>query len=637
MRHLDESRAQRGDGYYHLIHFDLHGSLLDYDAYNSLRGVGRTGSPPAVGRTVSPSGRTASPPYVYRLRPPRLDPFDGQRAFLFFDGPRPGQAEAVAAEQVADLLQSHQLPIAVLNACQSAMQTRPARPARLSETGQLSAAVDDTSLGSRLMAAGVQLVLGMGYSVTVSAAQLLMTTLYRRLLDGRALHDAIRAARLELYQDRERRAAYDQRIELADWLLPVVYENRPVQLRPAPFADAQAESVWYAARASRYAAPEPVYGFVGRDVNILELERALLQTGADGLAQNIGLLQGMGGAGKSSLLRHLMEWWQTTGLVAQVVYCGYDERAWSLEQVLDEIGRALYADNFGRERLPDPRSWQRKISDRLRGERHLLVLDNLESITGAALAIRHLLDEKERARLADFVAGLRGGRTLVLLGSRGPERWLTDPAAAWRYELPGLDAEAASALAERILQRHGVAHLSSHPAHRDDLRHLLAQLDGHPLALEVVLANLRRQTPGAVVEALQAGDERLDRPTADDGRQTASDAQRNTQYVPRHAAGGENVVDPALHRILPQQSLAGGAGAAGLSGPFYRCGECGRAKRLQRKTWGGSGPGRSALRTLAGGVARGGQLGAADALRCGGQCLFAHPTDFSVLFAQSAE
>lgn len=267
VRHLDESRTAQGDGYYQLIHFDLHGSLLDYDDYAALRDVTRT---------VSSPGRTASPPYIFRLRPPQLDPFEGQRAFLFFDGSIPGQPEAVAAEQVAELLQSHQIPIAVLNACQSAMQTRTASP----QAGAPPSLVDDTSLGSRLMAAGVQLVLGMGYSVTVSAAQLLMTTLYRRLLDGRPLHEAIRAARLELYQQRERRAAYDQSIELADWLLPVVYENRPVQLRPAPFAHAQAEADWYTAQARRYRAPVPAYGFVGRDVDILELERGLLSLDA---------------------------------------------------------------------------------------------------------------------------------------------------------------------------------------------------------------------------------------------------------------------------------------------------------------------------------------------------------------------
>ncbi|MBE2225070.1 MAG: Tfp pilus assembly protein PilF, partial [Anaerolineae bacterium] len=34
--HLQTSRSQQGDGYYHLIHFDVHGSLLPYAAYQKL-------------------------------------------------------------------------------------------------------------------------------------------------------------------------------------------------------------------------------------------------------------------------------------------------------------------------------------------------------------------------------------------------------------------------------------------------------------------------------------------------------------------------------------------------------------------------------------------------------------------------
>ncbi|MDV7393004.1 CHAT domain-containing protein, partial [Arthrospira platensis SPKY1] len=100
-------------------------------------------------------------------------------------------------------MQAHQLPIAVLNACQSGKQV----------------GAQETSLGSRLMAAGVQLVVAMGYSVTVSAAALLMQTLYGALLDGQPLAQAIRRGRLALYNDKGRRAAYDQTIQLEDWLL----------------------------------------------------------------------------------------------------------------------------------------------------------------------------------------------------------------------------------------------------------------------------------------------------------------------------------------------------------------------------------------------------------------------------------
>ena len=73
----------------------------------------------------------------------------------------------------------------------------------------------------------------MGYSVTVSAAELLMRTLYQKLFEHDDLSVAIRHARSELYNNKERRAYFDQNIDLEDWLLPVVYQNQPVTLTAA--------------------------------------------------------------------------------------------------------------------------------------------------------------------------------------------------------------------------------------------------------------------------------------------------------------------------------------------------------------------------------------------------------------------
>ena len=41
--------------------------------------------------------------------------------------------------------------------------------------------VRETSLGSRLMSAGMEMVVAMGYSVTVTAAKLMMEHLYKHL------------------------------------------------------------------------------------------------------------------------------------------------------------------------------------------------------------------------------------------------------------------------------------------------------------------------------------------------------------------------------------------------------------------------------------------------------------------------
>lgn len=212
VRHLEKSRDRHGSGYYHIIHFDLHGSLLSHDHYQAtcqrllaLDLVGGLAYEPGFGRTD-------------------IAAFEGQKAFLFFDGPAEGAAEPVADDTIAGLMQAHQIPIAILNACQSAKQ--------LSGKGEVEGpaeveGVAETSLGSRLMAAGAQLVVAMGYSVTVTAAEKLMGELYSQLLAGRPPAQAIRQGRLALYNDRKRRAAYDQQIELEDWLLPVVYGKSP--------------------------------------------------------------------------------------------------------------------------------------------------------------------------------------------------------------------------------------------------------------------------------------------------------------------------------------------------------------------------------------------------------------------------
>lgn len=468
-QHLEAVQDQHGAGYYHVIHFDVHGALLPYESY----------------RDVAAASAVSSLTYQPRYGRGDIPLYTGHKAFLFLESETLATPDPVEAGELARLLINHQVPIVILNACQSGKQVGDS----------------ETSLASQLMTAGLQMVLAMRYSVTVTAAELMMRRLYERLFASHDLAAAIRSARLELYNRKERRAYFNQSIKLEDWLLPVVYQNQPQQLRPRQFTSAE-HAAFYQAQADRYPDAQVSYEFVGRDLDILQIERRLLQ-------RNILLIRGMGGAGKTTLLHHLAHWWQTTGWVEEVFYFGYDQRAYTRQQILHEVAQkllgpadyALFFQPLGEE------AQQAFLADRLRSQRHLLILDNLESITGTALAILNTLPASEQAKLQRFLVSLSGGKSFILLGSRSGETWLAPQTFDDNvYDLPGLDPEAASALADLILQRHGATR------HRGDADYqkLLKLLDGYPLALEVVLANLAKQTPASVLAALQIGDVNLD-------------------------------------------------------------------------------------------------------------------------------
>jgi len=374
IRHLEDSRDRHGDGYYQVIHLDVHGTLLTYAQYQKAEKEW------TLQQELFKTGYGQEP----------ITEYEGMKAFLAFAG-ETGGTDLVAADDLARLLNARQVPIAILNACQSGKQV----------------GAEETSLGSRLLNAGVQLVVAMGYSVTVSAAKLLMTHLYQHLLKGDSLETAIRRARLELYHVKTRRAAFSQQIELEDWLLPVVYQHRPVRLNSKVFD-------WTALAQEADAAhkpPQTTYGFVGRDVDILAVEQRLLRDEQS----NLLLVRGMGGAGKTTLLHHLAWWWQKTRLVNRVFYFGYDVKAYHTQEIVATLALAL----FGKVDMP----WL-AVRQKLRAERHLLILDNMESITGERLAVQNTLPPAEQTTLRAFLADLIGGQTLILLGSRSDERWL---------------------------------------------------------------------------------------------------------------------------------------------------------------------------------------------------------------------
>jgi hypothetical protein len=181
-----------------------------------------------------------------------IAPYEGVKAFLSFQPTKDDASGLSEAAELAGLLFKHRIPIAILNACQSGKQ----------------AGAEESSLAARLLEAGIHSVLGMAWSVTVSAAERLIPKLYGDLFAGRPLGSAMLAGRRELAADKQRRAAFNETIELEDWLLPVAYQNREPKLAFRDFTSDEAAR-WYSEEAERSPEPAPEYGFFGRDLDVL--------------------------------------------------------------------------------------------------------------------------------------------------------------------------------------------------------------------------------------------------------------------------------------------------------------------------------------------------------------------------------
>lgn len=462
--HLEEATRRHGSGWYRIIHFDVHG---------------------AVGRRAD---FIASASDGYRFEQDVDPPDDGREALLFFETGTDGHAEPIPTEQVAALMTEHRVPVAVMNACQSAMAT------------------SEASLAQHLVESGVPVALGMAYSVTVTAAQLMMPVLYQQLAGGQEFLPAAHAARRRLFEVKGRRGYFDQDVALEDWVLPILYWQRPLAVQPSrPTPDQQAQI--FGQHARMVDEPQPEYGFVGRDLDVQAIERHLLSDEAS----NQLLVRGMAGAGKSTLLAHLGWWWQATGLVDQVISFSYEDRAWTADHIIQEIAARLLDDQALALFQTRPADIQlEEVAMLLRADRHLVVIDNAESISAAPASIPHALSDEDRARLHRFLSRVRDGRSLVLIGSRGDEAWLSSGTfGSNTYILGRLDPQATSELVERILKRHG----APRPADDDERNAFNALLDllgGYPLPLTVVLPELAGTVPSRLLEELRTGGESAD-------------------------------------------------------------------------------------------------------------------------------
>ncbi len=156
---------------------------------------------------------------------------------------------------------------------------------------------------------------------------------------------------------------------------------------PAPLAEPQEP-----------ACPQGRYGFIGRDAELLRLERALRDDEAPW-----ALLSGMAGVGKTELAHGFGRWlYETGGCPGGVFRASFREHV-SLAGVLGEV-MAHEAD------FPAlaPEAQFGRAVQYLRATPCLLIWDDVEAVAG---------DARASAGLARLAAALQGGRSRLLLVS----------------------------------------------------------------------------------------------------------------------------------------------------------------------------------------------------------------------------
>ena len=417
--------------------------------------------------------------------------FDGHglSGEVFFENAKLNHnAQSVKAAELGKLLHETRVPLLILNACRSADNEPPEKPAQdvheqIRQFGSFAHAVMDC---------GASGVVAWRYSVFVDTAARYMADLYGALASGLPLGEAATLARKQLSSGAR---------EIEDWTVPIVFEAAPIQLFPK--ASGPIEIKLETRAAAESGLPQaPDVGFIGRDETILKLDRTFDE-------QNIVLLHAYAGSGKTCTAAEFARWYgQTGGLAGPVLFTSFEQKK-LLPQVLDELGRMFEGvlAKSGIQWLTLKDAERRDMALQvLRQVPVLWIWDNVEPIAGFPAGTSSAWNAVEQIELLDFLRAARGTKAKFLLTSRRDERdWLHDLPA--RIELPPMPFYECVQMAEELAKK-----LGRRLDDVDDWRPLLRFTQGNPLTLAVLVGQaLRdglksREQIAGFVRKLQAGE-----------------------------------------------------------------------------------------------------------------------------------
>ncbi|MCL6752634.1 CHAT domain-containing protein, partial [Nostoc sp. CCCryo 231-06] len=379
-----EAELQANKGFYHIVHFDGHGN------------------------------------------------FDSETQGVLIFEDEQGNEQAVSAREIAQYLTDCRVPIFVLNACKS---------------GQVGEEAF-SSVAGQLVKLGAKGVVAMAYSVYAKGAEHFVGRLYGELVRGECIATAVAAGRKSMSIDKMRPSPKGN-LPLQDWLVPVLYQQEPYtpfvpKKTASSFADLMAQADNTPESSKAVGLPdESAYGFIGRDYEILRLERAFRQN-------HLVLVEGMGGVGKTELAAGFARWLDDTQGREYTFFTSFEQGA-GLSQVINQLGRALGGERFS-QMMPEQQ--EDVVRQYLQTHSCLLIWDNFEPVNGFPTGNEPLLSGEERNKLKRFLKELRGGKSWVLITSRREEPWLDCGYSL--INLRGLSQADAQELAAKILQTVGV-------------------------------------------------------------------------------------------------------------------------------------------------------------------------------------
>lgn len=448
---LQDHLKMRGRGYFHLVHFAVHGKAINDQ----------------VGKQDLVSLAFVSD---HSLR---------KRSW------RP-------ATQVSALLSTYGVKLVVMNASRSAKAS-----------GACEANIAETFVRD-----GVRAVIAFPYKVLNSGTEIFMSTFYQCLLTGSwDFAIALSEARRAMMEVQLREGSFGIKVSIEDWIVPVLYHNGGTEVSvagddiggygtpgkndlrgifskfhgllqancPDPkLLVTRTEGRRQASLISSGTLPQGE--IVGRDGDIFSME-GMLDT-------SILRVVGPPGIGKSTLVLHLCWWWKTTSLVQDTSYFDWHEKPYlNVEMIVRELYLSLFPlgaergsaqrstrgrspvrgvllQNWSRPRSPTPPpgeaeifpdDWFQKTLSRLRETPYLIVFDSLES---SDATVKH--NERLKREMNEFLESLQGGKAVVLVVSNKHECWLNDSTVKFRtYHLMRLEAGYAIEFAGRVINRYG--------------------------------------------------------------------------------------------------------------------------------------------------------------------------------------